>query len=405
MGRILDRIQLLQIDSVNVVARSHYLPLFSRLGSYDQSLLDRLAGKAPRRAVEYWAHEASFVRPDLFPYLRATQSRAWASAASLPEDLRDALSRQIVGLLETSRPLTASQVQERIGHSEERSKDQWGWNWSSVKRVLEDLFQQGVVASAGRTIQFGRRYALTERVMPDPGHAALVVPLEEAYLHLVTRAVEALGIGTLRCIADYFRMPLKATSAALHTLLQRGTVVPVSVTSWNQPAYRFAGSVLPRTASARALLSPFDSLVFERTRLKALFDFHYRLEIYTPAGKRQYGYYVLPFLLRDSMVARVDLKADRARGRLLVRAAYGEPQMPRDTAVELAAELELMAGWLGLEGVEVVLRGDLSEDLAACVGRKRGRELNDETTRLSRRLNTPESGVPRLGVNTSAITS
>ncbi|NJC22934.1 hypothetical protein BJ994_002010 [Arthrobacter pigmenti] len=405
VGRILERIQLLQIDSVNVLARSHYLPVFARAGAYDRALLDRMAGQSPRRLVEYWAHEASFIRPALFPYLLTVQSRKWASASSLPEELTESLSSRILELLERSRPLTAAQVQDRIGHVEDRTSDQWGWNWSSVKRVLEDLFQHGLVTSAGRTPQFERRYTLTGKVMPDLVRAQVDVSAEEAYLHLAERAAKALGIGMVRCIADYFRTPIKPTTAAIHTLVQRGTLVPVSVQGWSQPAYRFAGSILPRSADGRALLSPFDSMVFERRRLLALFGFHYRIEIYTPAQKRQFGYYVLPFLLRDQMVARVDLKADRPSGRLLVRAAHGELSMPPDTGVELAEELTLMARWLGLSQVVVEERGDLSAELGALMVGKYGWELNRGTVRLSRRLNSPESGVPRLGAKTSAITS
>ncbi|WP_323958930.1 winged helix-turn-helix domain-containing protein [Arthrobacter sp. JZ12] len=405
MGRTLARLQLLQIDSVNVLSRSHYLPLFARLGSYDGTLLDRFSGKSPRRLVEYWAHEASFVLPELFPYLVAVQRRRWASASSLPVDVKESLAHRILNLLESSRPLTAGQVQDQLGHEEERSTEQWGWNWSSVKRVLEDLFQHGLISSAGRTAQFERRYALTRKVMPDPSLAGREVPPAEAYLFLTERSAAALGIGTTRCLADYFRIPVKAAAFAIQTLVQRGTLVPVSVEHWKQPAYRYAGSVLPRAAAGRALLSPFDSLVFERQRLHSLFDFHYRIEIYTPAEKRKYGYYVLPFLLRDRMVARVDLKADRVQGRLMVRGAYAEDCAPADTAVELAEELVLMAGWLGLDHVVVQPRGGLAQPLATALAREYGWELNRETARLSRRLTTPESGVPRLGANTSAITS
>jgi uncharacterized protein YcaQ len=405
VGRTLAQLQLLQIDSVNVLSRSHYLPLFARLGSYDRLLLDRFSSQAPRRLVEYWAHEASLVLPELFPYLAATQNRKWAGASSLPDDVRQGLSSRILALLAASRPLTAAQVQDRIGHSEQKKKDQWGWNWSSVKRVLEDLFQHGLISSAGRTAQFERRYALTKRVLPDPALARLDVPVDEAYLHLSERAAKALGVGTTRCIADYFRIPVKAAAAAVSILVQRGTLVPVSIESWKQPAYRYAGSVLPRAAEGRALLSPFDSAVFERRRLESLFHFHYRIEIYTPAEKRTYGYYVLPFLLRDCMVARVDLKADRAQGRLVVRAAHGEPSMPADTAVELAAELVLMAGWLELDHVVVEPRGNLAAQVAVQLAEEYGWELNRGTVRLSRRLNSPGNGVPRLGAKTSAITS
>lgn len=383
MGRILERIRLLQIDAVNVLIRSHYLPVFSRLGAYDRGLLDRFAGRAPRRVVEYWAHEASFIQPQLFPYLVTTQSRKWAGASSLPPQLRESLSHRILEVLAGSRPLTAAQVQARIGHIEERTSDQWGWNWTSVKRVLEDLFQHGLITAAGRTSQFERRYTLTAKVMPDPAHSRTAVPAADAYLHLAERAAEAVGVGTVRCIADYFRTPLKPTAAAVATLVQRGVLVPVVVDTWAGQAYRFAGSVLPRAARGRALLSPFDSLVFERRRLKALFDFHYRIEIYTPEEKRRFGYYVLPFLLRDQMVARVDLKADRPHGRLLVRAAHGEPSMPADTGVELAAELELMAGWLGLDEVLVEPRGNLSPELGALVGGHRGGTKSGGSTSLT----------------------
>lgn len=405
VGRILAQLQLLQIDSVNVLSRSHYLPLFARLGSYDRTLLDRFSSRAPRRLVEYWAHEASLVLPELFPYLVTTQSRKWASASSLPDDVRQELSRRILELLATSRPLTAAQVQDRIGHTEQKRSDQWGWNWSSAKRVLEDLFQHGLISSAGRTAQFERRYAPTEKVLADPALARLEVSADDAYLHLTERAARAIGVGTTRCIADYFRIPMKAAAAAIHVLVQRGTLIPVSIDSWKRPAYRYAGSVLPRAATGRALLSPFDSVVFERRRLESLFDFHYRIEIYTPVEKRTYGYYVLPFLLRDRMAARVDLKADRAQGRLVVRAAHGEPAMPADTAVELSAELILMAGWLGLDHVIVEPRGNLSAQVTAHLAEEYGRELNRGTARLSRRLNPPGNGVPRLGAKTSAITS
>lgn len=405
VGRTLAQLQLLQIDSVNVLTRSHYLPLFARLGSYDRALLDRFSSRAPRRLIEFWAHEASLVVPELFPHLLATQSRKWASAAYLPGDVRESLSGSILELLAGSQPLTAAQVQERVGHAEQKKSENWGWNWSSAKRVLEDLFQRGVISSAGRTAQFERRYALTQKVLPDPAIAEMGVPLEDAYLHLTERAASALGVGTARCFADYFRLPVKAAATAVGILVQRGTLIPVTVAGWKNPAYRYAGSVLPRAAAGRALLSPFDSAVFERRRLEALFSFRYRLEIYTPAEKREYGYYVLPFLLRDCMAARVDLKADRNQGCLVVKAAYGEPSMPADTAVELAAELVLMAGWLGLDHVSVQPHGDLAAPVAAHLAEEYGRELNRGTARLSRRLNPPVNGEPRLGANTSAITS
>ncbi|MBG6179938.1 winged helix-turn-helix domain-containing protein [Arthrobacter sp. CAN_A1] len=367
VGLTFDRLHLLQIDSVNVLARSHYLPLFARLGPYDRAILDRLASTPPRRMVEYWAHEASFIRPDLFPFLRPLQERRWVGATSVPVDLRESLRYRIREVLAVSRPLTAPQLQLRIGHTEVRNTDQWGWNWNSVKRVLEDMFERGQVSAAGRTASFERRYALTERVLPDASAASLNVDPDEARLHLTDLSARALGVGTVRCFADYFRLSLTSTSTAIESLVAGGTLEPVTVTGWNRPTFRHVASVLPRKAEGRALLSPFDSMVFERRRLSELFGFDYRLEIYTPAAKRRYGYYVLPFLLRETMAARVDLKADRATGRLLVRGSHSEPGAPTDTATELAAELRLMASWLGLDAVVVDENGDLAEALKLAV--------------------------------------
>ena len=367
VGLAFARLQLLQIDSVNVLIRSHYLPLFARLGQYDRDQLDRLASTHPRRMVEYWAHEASFIRPTLFPYLRPLQERRWVGAHSVPEGLRESLRSRIRDVLAVSSPLTAPQLQQRLGHIETRATDQWGWNWNSVKRVLEDMFERGQVSSAGRSASFERKYALTERVFPDPGAALAIVHPTEAHLHLTELSARALGVGTLKCFADYFRLPLKPTAGAIESLIASGILQPVTITGWNRPAFRHVNSVLPRKAEGRALLSPFDSMVFERRRLSELFGFHYRIEIYTPASARRYGYYVLPFLLREAMVARVDLKADRAAGKLLVRGSHSESGAPADTVVELAAELRLMATWLGLDDVVVEPNGDLAEALKLAV--------------------------------------
>ncbi|WP_026553433.1 crosslink repair DNA glycosylase YcaQ family protein [Arthrobacter sp. H20] len=367
VGLTFNRLYLLQIDSVNVLARSHYLPLFARLGQYDRAHLDRLASKHPRKMVEYWAHEASFIRPDLFPYLRPLQERRWVGASSVPGALRESLRSRIREVLAASLPLTASQLQRRLGHAEVRRADQWGWNWNSVKRVLEDMFERGQVSAAGRTASFERLYALTERVMPDPEYAGTQVDPSDAYLFLTELSARAQGIGTLKCFADYFRLPLKPTSTAVDRLIAQGHLERVTINGWERPAFRHVESVLPRRARGRALLSPFDSMVFERRRLSALFGFDYRIEIYTPAAARRYGYYVLPFLLRETMAARVDLKADRAASKLLVRGSHSEPGAPADTAAELAAELRLMATWLGLDDVVVEQNGDLAAALKLAV--------------------------------------
>ncbi|MGP4031344.1 winged helix-turn-helix domain-containing protein [Pseudarthrobacter sp. 1C304] len=378
VGRTFARLQLVQIDSVNVLARSHYLPFFSRLGNYDRTILQRMAGTHPRRMMEYWAHEASFIRPDHFQDLLLWQSRKWVGAHSMDPDLRNGVAGQLLAALAAGPPMTAAELTARLGHVEDRQQGNWGWNWNTVKRVLEHLFEAGLISAASRTDSFERRYTLTANVLPARADAAPAGPAPgagaggdsdpaAAMVRLIDAAAQAHGIGTLRCFADYFRTPLRASAPAVEHLVGAGRLRPVTVRGWNKSVYRHAEAKLPRTASGRALLSPFDSMVFERKRLEALFGFHYRIEIYTPEPKRRFGYYVLPFLLRDAIVARVDLKADRAAGLLLARAAHAEPGAPADTARELAAELQLMAEWLGLERVVVSPRGDLAAALADAV--------------------------------------
>jgi len=364
VGRTFARLQLVQIDSVNVLVRSHFLPFYSRLGNYDRDILQRMSAKHPRRMLEYWAHEASYIRPEHYPDLLPWQKRSWVGASRLDPGLRDDVAARILAVLARSRPMTASELTAHIGHVEEKQTINWGWNWNAVKRVLEHLFEEGLVSAASRTGQFERRYTLTSKVLPFPAAAAGETDPTAALQRLTEAAARAHGIGSIRCFADYFRTPVKATAVAVAHLVEQGRLEPVSVAGWGREVYRHAEAALPRRATGRALLSPFDSLVFERRRLLELFGFHYRIEIYTPEPKRRFGYYVLPFLLRDRIVARVDLKADRAAGRLLVRSAFAEPDAPADTAVELAAELMLMGQWLGLPDVEVGPAGDLAARLA-----------------------------------------
>jgi uncharacterized protein len=364
VGRTFARLQLVQIDSVNVLVRSHFLPFYSRLGNYDRDILQRMSAKHPRRMLEYWAHEASYIRPEHYPDLLPWQKRSWVGASRLDPGLRDDVAARILAVLARSRPMTASELTAHIGHVEEKQTINWGWNWNAVKRVLEHLFEEGLVSAASRTGQFERRYTLTSKVLPFPAAAAGETDPTAALQRLTEAAARAHGIGSIRCFADYFRTPVKATALAVANLVEQGRLEPVSVAGWGREVYRHAEAALPRRATGRALLSPFDSLVFERRRLLELFGFHYRIEIYTPEPKRRFGYYVLPFLLRDRIVARVDLKADRAAGRLLVRSAFAEPDAPADTAVELAAELMLMGQWLGLPDVEVGPAGDLAARLA-----------------------------------------
>jgi uncharacterized protein len=371
VGRTFARLQLVQIDSVNVLSRSHFLPFYSRLGNYDRSILERMAGRHPRRMMEYWAHEASFIRPEHFQDLLLWQKRKWVGASAMDPDLRESVRGQVLAALASGRPMTAAELTARLGHEEDRQMANWGWNWNAVKRVLEHLFEEGLVSAASRTDQFERRYTLTSNVLPrqeqgvddEPGGRAAAMD------RLIDAAAAAHGIGSVRCFADYFRTPVKAAAESVQRLAQQGRLEPVSVKGWGRPLFLHATAKLPRKATGRALLSPFDSLVFERRRLEELFGFHYRLEIYTPEQKRRYGYYVLPFLLRNTLVARVDLKADRAACRLLVRGSFAEPDAPADTAVELASELQLMAGWLGLAEIVVLPAGDLAPAVAAAVAR------------------------------------
>ncbi len=367
VGRTFARLQLVQIDSVNVLSRSHFLPFFSRLGNYDRSILQRMASQHPRRMMEYWAHEASFIRPEHFQDLLLWQKRTWVGASAMDPALREAVTGKILETLARGRPMTAAQLTASIGHVEDRLNDNWGWNWNAVKRVLEHLFEAGIISAASRTEQFERRYALTARVVPNRLAGQDRSDPTEAMDRLIDAAAQAHGIGTVKCFADYFRTPVKAAASSVEHLLRAGRLEPVTVAGWDRQVFLHTSARIPRRTAGRALLSPFDSLVFERRRLEELFGFHYRIEIYTPKHRRRFGYYVLPFLLGDTIVARVDLKADREAGKLLVRSAYGEPGAPSTTAVELSAELELLAEWLGLGDVVVSPIGDLAAALTTAL--------------------------------------
>lgn len=369
---LIERIGLIQIDSVNVLARAHLMPLYSRFGPYDTGLLDRASGRHPRRLVEYWAHEASLIPPETRRLLGWRMERAaeqgWPSvrAASERPELLAALEAEVAA----DGPVTASGVAAAFGEDGIAGSANWGWNWSPVKSGLEFLFWSGRITSAGRTAQFERLYDLPERVIPglrELGPNGL--PDEAAAIEaLIGIAARAHGVGTARCLRDYFRLPAREANAAIARLADRGDLIPVECESFTDPVWLDPGARVPRRVTGRALLSPFDPLVFERRRTEQLFGFRYRLEIYVPATKRRHGYYVLPFLLGENLVARVDLKADSSARELLVRAAWVEPEAPPETATELAAELELMAGWLGLERIVVEPFGDLAAELAEVTG-------------------------------------
>ncbi len=369
--RVLGRIGILQIDSVNVFSRAHYLPILARLGPYPRELLDTLAahtaGPVRRELFEYWAHEASLVPVELQPLLRWRMARAqidpWPVirrfAAEQPELL--ATVRRLVA---EHGPVRASDTgiprpAPRPGHM---------WNWHDGKTALEYLFYAGDVTAA-RRINFERLYDLPERVLPVEVLAAPTPAPEDATRELVRVSARALGVATEPDVRDYFRLPHAVAKARVAELVESGELRPVTIDGWGAPAYLWHEARRPRRVAARALLAPFDSLVWFRDRTQRIWDFRYRIEIYTPAPQRVYGYYVLPFLLGESLVARVDLKSDRQAGVLRVQGAFLEPGQPA-TAVarELAAELAITASWLELDRVEVSGRGDLAADLAGAVG-------------------------------------
>lgn len=373
LQQVVDRLGLLQIDSVNVLARAHLMPAFSRIGPYDVALLDRASGRAPRRLVECWAHEASLVPPTTYRLQgwrqRGYREHAWGAIREVPLQHSPVLE-EVRALVAEHGPVTGREVHAFFEAEHPRVRTGWGWNWTVAKRVLEFLFFTGEVTSARRNAAFERCYDLTERVLPPEVLAQPEPSDADAVRSLLEIAARAHGIGTASCFADYFRIKgPQRVRPALAELVEEGILIPVRVRGWDRPTYLHRDATLPRSAAGRALLSPFDPLVFERRRLEELFGTRYRIEIYVPAAQRVHGYYVLPFLLGDRVVARVDLKADRQAGVLRVQSAHAEPGAPAETVEELAAELVEMAHWLALDGVTVApaAGGDLGPGLAAAL--------------------------------------
>jgi len=370
LRKVVNTMGLLQLDSVNVLIRSHYLPAYARLGPYPRDVLDRMtahtAGSFKREYVEYWAHEASLIPLDTHPLLRWRMARAvdeaWGSIQRIAREkplLLDEVRRRVT----QDGPLRSADLGiERAP----RAPGQM-WNWHDGKVALEHLFWAGEVGAV-RRVNFERHYDLIERVLPAAVHQRPTPAREDAQRELVRIAARAYGIATEDDLGDYFRLSRTDSKRRVAELVEAGELHPVTVAGWGAPAYLHPPARRPRRVHARALLSPFDPLIWYRDRAMRLFGFHYRIEIYTPAAQRRHGYYVLPFLLGETLVARVDLKADRQAGVLRVQSAWAEPDVDiRYVAGQLAEQLRELAGWLGLDGIDVTGRGDLSPALAAVV--------------------------------------
>ena len=356
-AKLISRLRLLQIDSVNVVTRAHYMPAFARLGPYDRDALDSWIYDG-RNMFEYWNHEQSFAPMEFHsmmrPRMKGYSEHSWRAY----KDLQENEPGYIESVLEEVRergPMTHRQL------SDPGEKTGPWWGYGKGKVALSWLFLTGEI-TVDRRINFERHYDVPERVMTPPALAAPDMSQEEANRARIREAIVALGIGTVADLADFFRMKKADTGAAVEWLVNKGELDEVSVDGWDKPAYVRPDVVVPRNRRGTALMAPFDTLVWDRARTERMFDFHYRIEIYTPAPKRVYGYYVLPFLMDGVLVGRVDAKADRKRGILRIPGAFAEDGVHvAGAATALAAELRTMASWLGLDDVEVESNGNLAK--------------------------------------------
>jgi len=366
LNLLFDRIRLIQLDSVNVYERSHYQPVFARLGHYDKSALDALTfGKAtasrPRRYIEYWAHEAALIPLESWPLWRWKMDALSRRDPERYDWARDnqAMLQWLRDELANTGPISAREIE----HDANRRTGPW-WGWSDVKQGLEMLFRWGEVVSAGRT-RFERRYALTEHIVPEELRAC-EVSRADAHLALVSQAAQALGVGTASDLADYFRLKNVDVRAAIAELADSGELVPVTVQGWKQPTWLHRDARLPRRIEHVALLSPFDPVVWDRPRAERMFGFHYRIEIYVPQSQRQFGYYSLPVLVDDALVGRIDLKTDRHARVLRVQSAWHEEGLEARAgglgglAERLVPTLREIAHWQGMEAITVAGSGTLS---------------------------------------------
>ncbi|MDO5495811.1 MAG: crosslink repair DNA glycosylase YcaQ family protein, partial [bacterium] len=371
-------IGVIQIDSVNVLARAHYMPLYARIGPYERAHLDALYSNTPHRLIEQWGHEACLVTPEvhrlLAPLRKGWVDRYLSGTEAEHPGIMAAVHREV----QDHGPLTAREIQQHLAEdfpapAREPGQSGW-WSWTAVKKAIEYAFHDGTIASAGRNASFERRYDLTERVipaelLPTPSRA-------EAYAELTARSLRHLGLGTAHSVADYYRLRVEPVTAELEKLEAAGAAERIEVEGIRKPVWKDPAATIPRAATATTLLSPFDPLIFERRRTEELFGMRYRIGIYTPAPKRTHGYYSLPLLVGENIVGRYDLKADRKASRLLVNGAYLEEPFgarwphPREVAAVAADELARLAGWLGLGGVVVgnAADGDGVEQLAYALG-------------------------------------
>ena len=377
LRRVLDRVRLIQLDSVNVAVRAHYMPLFSRLGPYPSDLVDDAAWshrpRRPRLLVEYWAHEASLLPVEDWPLFRwrmREYERKYAHRFAELQKRASGLFDDVLAAVKELGPIGAGPLEDELGLSVERGKKPpggWWWSRSDVKHACEWLFATGELTTGTRQ-GFQRLYDLPERVLPPEVLSAPPVSDAEAARQLMLRAATAHGIGTEPDLRDYYRLPPDRSKPALSELVEQGLVEAVSVAGWQHPAYRHVEARTPRRVTGRALLAPFDPLVWRRERTERIFDFHYRIEIYVPEPKRVYGYYVFPFLLDGELVGRVDLKTDRMAGVLRAKGVFAEPGVDKArVGRELAEELRVMAAWLDLSAVEVGSNGNLVKEVRSAL--------------------------------------
>jgi uncharacterized protein YcaQ len=363
LRRVINRVAVLQLDSVNVLERSHYLPVFARLGPFPRLLLDQ-ATHGRRELFEYLFHAASYSTPDILPLVRPRMEAitAWGSVRDVMDEHPGYIEQVYDEVVERG-PLTSADLDD----PGRRTGPWWGMGKGST--ALEWLYVKGRLAISHRPASFAKVYDLAERVYPHGVLDGPVMDLESSVLERTLIAARAHGVATVGDLADYFRMKVSDVRRQAKRLVASGSLLQVEVEGWREPAFLHPEARFPRRVRARALLSPFDSLIWYRDRTERLFGFHYRIEIYVPKQKRRYGYYVLPFLLGEDLVARVDLKADRQAGVLLVQGAHLEPGFKAGSVIgPLAEELELMAAWLGMKGVVVRPHGDLASRLGGTLG-------------------------------------